>query len=79
MPGLRLYQTSFYSNIGANQPIREGTINLGCTRGTGSSTRMYNYCREHTNYSSQCIYQFINVKNNGITNSSNVFNNKFNN
>jgi len=62
MPGLRLYQRSFYSNIGANQPIKASTINLGCTRGNGSATRMYNYCREHSKTSSLCINQFINVK-----------------
>lgn len=62
MPGLRLYQTSYYSNIGANQPIINGTINLGCTRGAGSSTRMYNYCRQHSSAPSLCINDFINIQ-----------------
>jgi len=63
MPGLRMFNRSFYSNIGANEPIEAGTINLGCTRGKGSSTRMYNYCRNKSANQSDCINQFINTKN----------------
>ena len=70
-----MFQTSFYSNIGANQPIRDGTINLGCTRGNGSATRMYNYCRERTNNPSQCIYDFISIAPNcQLNNWINIFN-----
>jgi hypothetical protein len=57
-----MYKKSFYSNIGANQPILEGTINLGCTRGRGSTTRMFNYCHRHSTNNSECINQFINTK-----------------
>jgi photosystem II stability/assembly factor-like uncharacterized protein len=60
MPGLRLFQTGFYQNIGANQPIQRGTINLGCTRGRGSSTRMFNYCNKRNSYN-DCINQFITI------------------
>ena len=61
MPGLQMYKKGFYSHIGANQPIAAATINLGSTKGRGSSTRMFNYCtkRESNIY---CINQFINVK-----------------
>jgi hypothetical protein len=62
MPGLRLYKKGFYSNIGANQPILGGTINIGCTRGRGSTTRMLNYCHTHSPNSSVCINQFVNTK-----------------
>lgn len=64
MPGLQMFKKSFYSNIGANQPILAGTINLGCSRGRGSSTRMYNFCRRRTSQPSICINKFINVQNN---------------
>ena len=62
MPGLRLYKKGFYSNIGANQPILGGTINIGCTRGRGSTTRMFNYCHSHSPNPSVCLNQFIDVK-----------------
>ena len=62
MPGLQMFKKSFYSNIGANQPIVAGTINLGCTRGRGSSTRMFSYCNQRSANPSGCINQFITVK-----------------
>jgi hypothetical protein len=58
MPGLRIFKTSYYSHIGANSPIVTGTIKLGSTKGRGSSTRMYNWCREHNSEPSLCINQF---------------------
>ena len=54
-----MFKRSFYSNIGANQPIAAGTINLGDTRGRGSSTRMFNYCKKRSSNPSGCINQFI--------------------
>jgi len=59
MPGLQMFKKSFYSNIGANQPIVAGTINLGCTRGRGSSTRMFSYCKKNSPNPSGCINQFV--------------------
>ena len=61
MPGLQLFKKSFYQNIGANQPIVAGTINLGCTKGRGSSTRMFNYCNKKEPYT-KCINQFITIR-----------------
>ena len=61
MPGLQLFKKGFYSHIGANRPIVEGTINLGSTKGRGSSTRMFNYCNQRSANPSECINQFINV------------------
>lgn len=51
----------FVRGKGANQPIAAATINLGSTKGRGSSTRMFNYCtkRESNTY---CINQFIKIK-----------------
>jgi hypothetical protein len=61
MPGLQLFKKGFYSHIGANQPIVTGTINLGSTKGRGSSTRMFNYCNKRQSYQS-CINQFITIR-----------------
>ena len=61
MPGLQLFKKGFYSHIGANQPIVAGTINLGCTKGRGSSTRMFNYCNKKTN-TSVCINNFTTIQ-----------------
>ncbi len=61
MPGLQLFKKGFYSHIGANQPIVAATINLGSTKGRGSSTRIFNYCNQHSANPSECINQFINI------------------
>ena len=61
MPGLQMFKKGFYSHIGATQPIVAGTINLGATKGRGSSTRMFNYCNQRSANPSECINQFINV------------------
>jgi outer membrane protein assembly factor BamB len=71
MPGLRMYKSSYYSNIGANEPIRAGTINIGCLRGRGSTTRMFAWCKQHSPNPSLCINEFVTIKN---TNTSNVCN-----
>ena len=60
MPGLQLYKKGFYQNIGANQPIVAATINLGNTKGIGSSIRIFNYCNKRENYN-KCINQFITI------------------
>jgi hypothetical protein len=48
-------------HFGGNHKIANVSINLGCTKGRGSSTRMFNYCKERTANPSECINQFINV------------------
>jgi subtilase family serine protease len=53
----------FQKQIGANEPIPAVTIKLGCTRGRGSSTRIFNYCKEHSPAPSLCIDQFVNTTN----------------
>jgi hypothetical protein len=51
----------FVRGKGGNHRIAAATINLGSTKGRGSSTRMFNYCtkRESNTY---CINQFIKIK-----------------
>jgi hypothetical protein len=61
MPGLQIFKKGFYAHIGANEPIVAGTINLGSTKGIGSSTRMFNYCNKRNSYS-YCINQFITIR-----------------
>jgi hypothetical protein len=58
MFNLGLYQKGF----GGNNKIVGASINLGCTRGKGSSTRMFNYCNQHSKQPSVCINQFITQK-----------------
>jgi len=56
-----MYKSSYYSNIGANQPIRAGTINIGCLRGRGSTTRMLNWCQQNSPNPSECINEFVTI------------------
>ena len=56
-----MFKKGFYSHIGANQPIVAGTINLGSTKGRGSSTRIFNNCNKKNSYQS-CINQFITIR-----------------
>lgn len=51
---LGLYQKRF----GGNNKIVAQSINLGCTKGKGSSTRMYNFCNKRKS-DGECINQFI--------------------
>ena len=62
---LGLFQKNFLSTSRVTGPA----INMGCTRGKGSSTRMFNYCNQHSANSSECINQFITVTNgnDGVT------------
>jgi hypothetical protein len=52
---LGLYQ----KRLGGNHNIAGVSINLGNTKGSASSTRMFNYCKQHSNTPSECINQFI--------------------
>jgi len=51
----------FVRGKGGNHKIAASTINLGSTKGRGSSTRMFNYCNQRSANPSECINQFINV------------------
>jgi hypothetical protein len=46
---------------GGNHKIADVTVNLGSTKGRGSSTRMFNYCKKTSENPSGCINQFINI------------------
>jgi hypothetical protein len=70
MPGLKMFKKGFYSHIGANQNIVAGTINLGSTKGRGSSTRIFNYCNQRSTNPSECINQFISSSSSSSSSSS---------
>ena len=48
----------FVRGKGGNDKIANATINLGSTKGRGSSTRVFNNCNKKNSYQS-CINQFI--------------------
>jgi hypothetical protein len=50
----------FVRGKGGNDKIAAATINLGSTKGRGSSTRIFNYCtkKESNIY---CLNQFIKI------------------
>ena len=51
----------FVRGKGGNHKIADATINLGSTKGRGSSTRMFNYCKKReSNF--YCLSNFITVK-----------------
>jgi hypothetical protein len=50
----------FVRGKGGNHRIADATINLGCTKGRGSSTRMFNYCKKReSNF--YCLNNFITI------------------
>ena len=51
----------FVRGKGGNHRIAATTINLGSTKGRGSSTRMFNYCNKKESYT-YCINQFITIR-----------------
>jgi hypothetical protein len=62
MPGSRLFNLGLnQKHFGGNNKIAGVSINLGNTKGRGSSTRMFNYCNKRENYTN-CIQQFITQK-----------------
>jgi hypothetical protein len=62
MQSFRLFNLGLnQKHFGGNHKIANVSINLGSTKGRGSSTRMFNYCKERSANPSECINQFINV------------------
>ena len=62
MPGSHLFNLGLYQkNFLSTSKVTGPAINMGCTRGRGSTTRMYNYCTKK-NPQSVCINQFITIK-----------------
>jgi hypothetical protein len=59
MPGSKLFNLGLnQKHFGGNNKIAGVSINLGNTKGRGSSTRMFNFCNKRDSYS-YCINQFI--------------------
>jgi hypothetical protein len=62
MPGSHLFNLGlFQKKFGGNNKIAGVSINLGSTKGRGSSTRMLNFCKTHSTNPSGCINQFVNI------------------
>lgn len=62
MPGSHLFNLGlFQKKFGGNNRIAGVSINLGSTKGRGSSTRMFNYCKQTNPQPENCIYKFIKV------------------
>ena len=55
---LGLYQKRFCSTSRVTGPV----INMGSTKGRGSTTRKFVWCNQHSINPSKCIYQFITTK-----------------
>jgi hypothetical protein len=52
----------FVRGKGGNDRIAAATINLGSTKGRGSSTRMFNYCKKRES-NLYCLHNFITINN----------------
>jgi len=53
-------------NYGLNQKrfngkVSTAAVNMGSTKGRGSTTRMFNYCTQHSEEPSECINAFISI------------------
>jgi hypothetical protein len=57
-----LYFGFYQKRFGGNHKIVGPSINLGSTKGRGSSTRMFNWCNKRSPAPVLCINQFISVK-----------------
>jgi hypothetical protein len=63
MPGSHLFNLGLYQkHFGGNNKILGTSINMGCTKGRGSTTRMFNYCKQNSTNKSECINNFITIK-----------------
>ena len=62
MPGSHLFNLGLYQkHFLSTSKVTGGAINIGCTRGRGSTTRMLNYCTKK-NSPFTCINQFVTSK-----------------
>ena len=55
---LGLYQKHFLSTSRVTGPA----INIGSTKGRGSTTRMFNWCNKRSPNPSLCINQFVTIR-----------------
>ena len=49
----------FQKNFNSTSRVSTAAVNMGCTRGRGSTTRMFNYCNKRSPNPPLCINQFI--------------------
>ena len=63
MPGSHLFNLGlFQKKFNSTSRVTGPAINIGSTKGRGSTTRMLNWCTKHSPNPSLCINQFITVK-----------------
>jgi hypothetical protein len=63
MPGSHLFNLGlFQKNFNSTSRVTGPAINMGCTRGRGSTTRMLNWCEKQSPKQSLCINQFITIR-----------------
>ena len=48
-------------NFNGSRPTSTAAVNMGAMRGKGSTSRMFNYCTQHSANPSLCINQFVNI------------------
>ena len=62
MPGSHLFNLGLYQkNFLPTSRVTGAAINIGSTRGRGSTSRMFYWCNERTSNNSLCINQFVNI------------------
>ena len=48
--------------LGGNHKIRGASINMGSTKGKGSTTRRFVYCKQRSSNPELCINEFITLQ-----------------
>jgi len=62
MPGSHLFNLGFHQKkFLSTSKITGAAINMGCTKGRGSTTRMFKHCTQNSTNNESCINKFINV------------------
>jgi hypothetical protein len=60
MPGSHLFNLGlFQKRFNSTSRVTGPAINIGCTKGRGSSTRILNWCKNYSPNPSLCVSQFI--------------------
>jgi len=73
MTGSHLFNLGlFQKNFNSTSRVTGPAINMGCTKGRGSTTRMFNYCKQYSPAPSLCINQFITTNNRNLTKNMSV-------
>jgi hypothetical protein len=53
----------YVKKLQGNNLLSGGAIAIGATTGAGSSTRIYNYCKQHSKQNEICLNKIINYPN----------------